>query len=59
MDIIRNLVEELGLQPEHFDLLIILCIVAGGAWGIVRLYRDLTGPVRDLYPPEETPQAKD
>ncbi len=55
----RDFVNEIGLQPEHFDLLIIAVIFVGGAWAILRLYQDLTRGSRedtaDLYP---TPNAK-
>ncbi|MCL4877668.1 MAG: hypothetical protein KJ064_13485 [Anaerolineae bacterium] len=47
----RELIEQIGLQPEHFDYLVIAVIIVGGIWAIIRLYRDLSGPPReDLYP---------
>lgn len=42
MDAIRDLVNETGLQPEHFDTMIFAVIFVGGIWAAVRLYRDLT-----------------
>lgn len=42
---IQDLVETIGLQPQHFDLLIILVIVVGGIWAAVRLYQDFTRPL--------------
>ncbi len=52
----KDLIEQIGLQPEHFDMLIIAVIIVGGLWAVIRLYRDLSGPPRedlaDLYPEE-------
>lgn len=53
----KDLIEQIGLQPEHFDILIILVIIVGSIWAVIRLYRDLSGPPRedlaDLYPENE------
>ena len=43
MDFMRDLVDTIGLQPEHFNYLIVLVIVGGGIWAVKRLYNDLTG----------------
>jgi hypothetical protein len=53
MEPIQDLVETIGLRPEHFDYLIIAVIVVGGIWAVIKLYQDLTGPVRDIYLTEE------
>ncbi len=47
MDAIRDLIDNLGLQPQTFDMLIYLTIVVGGIWAAVKLYRDLTTPTDD------------
>lgn len=41
------------LTPEFFDTLIIVVIIVGSAFAIVRLYRDFTRP---LPPDEARPQ---
>ncbi len=41
------------LTPEFFDTLIIVVIIVGGAFAVVRLYRDFTRP---LPPNEAQPQ---
>lgn len=43
----RDLIEQIGLQPEHFDTLIIIVIIVGSIWAILRIYRDLTSPPRE------------
>ena len=47
MDIIRDLVDTLGIQPQHFDYLITAVIVIGGGWAVVRLFQDFTRPLND------------
>ncbi|MBZ0305622.1 MAG: hypothetical protein K8I82_06100 [Anaerolineae bacterium] len=53
----KDLIEQIGLQPEHFDILIILVIIVGSIWAVIRLYRDVSGQPRedlaDLYPENE------
>lgn len=56
MDTIRDLINSLGLQAEHFDTLIIAVVVVGSVLAIRRLYQDLTGPVIELYQHEEKVQ---
>lgn len=47
MDAIRDLVDNLGLQPQTFDILIYLTIVLGAIWAAIELYRQLTTPAED------------
>jgi len=53
MDAIRDLINSIGLQPEHFDYLIIAIVIVGGAAALYRLYTDLTRPVGELYQEEQ------
>lgn len=49
MDSVRDLIHDIGLQPEHFNYLIGLVIAVGVIWAVKRIYQDLTGPVLDIY----------
>ncbi len=44
-----------NLTPEFFDLLIVVVIIFGIAFAVVRLYRDFTRPM----PPENYPSLED
>jgi hypothetical protein len=46
---IRDLVDAIGIKPEHFTYLILIDVAIGAIWAVQRLYKDLTGPVRDIY----------
>lgn len=47
MDAIRDLINSIGLSPDHFDLLIIGVVVVGGIWALIRLFQDLTRPLEN------------
>ena len=47
MQAIRDLVDTIGIQPSHFDILITAVIVVGGVLAAVRLYQDFTRPLDD------------
>lgn len=57
IDAIRDLTEALGVTPATFDALIILVIIVGGLWALVRLYQDLTRDP-DAIEPIQTPKVK-
>jgi hypothetical protein len=56
MDAVRDFVDMFGLQPETFNILIILCILVGGAWAVKRLYTDLTTPLPEEPNNEDMPE---
>jgi len=47
MDAIRDLINSIGLKPEHFDLVVIGVVIVGGIWAIIRLFQDLTRPLEN------------
>lgn len=53
MDAVRELIQNIGLERGHFDLLIFGVIIVGGMWAVKRLYTDITGPVLDFHQDEQ------
>ncbi|MFP4324325.1 MAG: hypothetical protein ACLFTK_17855 [Anaerolineales bacterium] len=49
MEPIRDLVDALGITPDTFDYFVLITIIVGGVWAVIRLYRDLTGPPREVW----------